>query len=142
VGTNWGDGVLDRNGFMTRVPKVTSLPNERWRLAYDAWGRVIRVVNDTGGATVAEYKYDGLHRRTVKLKFLTSTSWDRRDYYYTCDWQVVEERELLNQTSKTIVATQPKFQYVWDLRYIDALVLSKQDDVNPCLRALPGAKGL
>ncbi len=127
TGTNWGDGELDLNGFMTRVPKVTSLQNERWRLVSDAWLRLIRVVNDTGGATVAEYKYDGLHRRTVKLKFLTSTTWDRRDYYYSCAWQVVEERELLNQTSKTIVATVAKFQHLWGIRYIDEIVLRDEN---------------
>ena len=52
VGTNWGDGVVDLNGFMTRVPKVDALQNQRWRLVSDAWLRVIRVVNDTGGAKI------------------------------------------------------------------------------------------
>ncbi len=125
VGTNWGDGVLDRNGFMTRVPKPGN-EGQRWRLTSDAWLRVMRVVNDTGGATIAEYKYDGLHRRTVKLK-PNGANWDRRDYYYSCEWQVVEERELLNTASKTTVATVPKFQWVWGVTYIDEVVLRDEN---------------
>jgi RHS repeat-associated protein len=125
VGTNWGDGVLDRNGNMTRVPKP-STPNELWQLTYDAWNRLVLVVNDVGGATIAKYKYDGLHRRTVKLK-PNGANWDRRDYYYSCEWQVVEERELLNTASQTTVATVPKFQWLWDIRYIDAVLLRDEN---------------
>jgi RHS repeat-associated protein len=126
VGTNWGDGVVDRNGFMTRVPKVTASLDQRWQLTSDAWLRVVKVVNDTGGATIAEYKYDGLNRRIVKLK-PNGVNWDRRDYYYSCQWQVAEERELLNTASKTTVATVPKFQWVWGTRYIDEVVLRDEN---------------
>ncbi len=126
VGTNWGDGVVNRNGFMTRVPKPGS-EGTRWRLTQDAWGRVFSVVDDvTPNPTIAEYKYDGLHRRTVKLK-PNGANWDRRDYYYTCEWQVVEERELLNTASKTTVATVPKFQWVWGIAYIDEVVLRDEN---------------
>jgi RHS repeat-associated protein len=126
VGTNWGDGAVDRNGFMTRVPKVTSLQNERWQLTSDAWMRVVKVVNDVGGATIAEYKYDALGRRTAKLK-PNGVNWDRRDYYYNGEWQVAEERELLNTASKTTAATVPKFQWIWGTRYVDEVVLRDEN---------------
>jgi hypothetical protein len=125
VGTDWGDGVVDRAGFMTRVPKPGN-EGQRWRLTPDAWGRLVKAVNDSTWATVAEYKYDGLHRRTVKLK-ANGTRWDRRDYYYSADWQVVEERELLSTTSKTTVATVPKYPWVWGTGYIDEVVLRDEN---------------
>jgi RHS repeat-associated protein len=125
TGTNWGDGVVDRNGFMTRVPKPGN-ETQLWELTSDAWLRVVKVVDNVGGATIAEYKYNGLHHRTVKLK-PNGTNWDRRDYYYSCAWQVVEERELLNTLSKTTVATVPKFQWVWGTRYIDEVILRDEN---------------
>lgn len=67
TGTDWGDGEVDLNGQMIRVPKPSSL-NQRYRLTYDAWRRLVKVVDDElPNLTVAEYKYDGLHRRIVKL---------------------------------------------------------------------------
>jgi RHS repeat-associated protein len=125
VGSNWGDGVSDRNGFMTRVPRPGK-ERKRWRLTSDAWQRVVRVAKDGSGKRIAEYKYDGLHRRTVKLK-ANGPRWDRRDYYYSDDWQVVEERELLKTASKSRVATLPKFQWVWGLRHIDEVVFRDEN---------------
>jgi RHS repeat-associated protein len=125
VGTNWGDGVLNRNGFMTRVPRPGK-ERKRWRLTSDAWQRVVGVAKDGSGKKIAEYQYNGLHWRIAKLK-PKGRKWDRVDYYYSCDWQVVEERELLNTASKTTVATVPKFQWVWGTRYIDEVVLRDEN---------------
>jgi len=101
----------------------------RQHYTYDAWNRLVKVQADSGGspgATIAEYQYDGKSRRIVKLK-PNGANWDRRDYYYTCDWQVVEERELLNTASKTTVATVARYQWIWDLRFIDAPVLRDEN---------------
>src|SRR4029078_2101683 len=49
VGTGWGSGVVDKNGFMTRVPKPGN-EGQLWQLTPDAWQRVVKVVNNTGGA--------------------------------------------------------------------------------------------
>jgi RHS repeat-associated protein len=132
VGTDWGDGVLDADGRMTRVPQPAS-PNLLWQLTYDAWGRLVKVVNNTGGAEIAEYKYDGRHRRTVKLK-PHGNKWDRRDYYYSCEWQVVEERERINVTGKTTVATTPILQWVWGTRYVDEVILRDVVPINTAQR--------
>jgi RHS repeat-associated protein len=126
VGTDWADPVLDRDGNMTRVPKPAT-PNQLWRLTYDAWNRLVQVVDDISpNPVIAKHKYDGLHRRIVKLK-PNGANWDRRDYYYSCEWQVVEERELLSTASQTTVATLPKFQWLWDIRYIDAVLLRDEN---------------
>jgi RHS repeat-associated protein len=84
-------------------------------------------------AAVAEYRYDGLNRRIAKAKVATwdpnnnPETWDRTDYYYNASWQVLEERFTAGQASADTVATVAKYQYVWDLRYIDAPVLRDED---------------
>lgn len=119
----WATPVHDASGNMTTAPKP-GLESTALTLTYDAWNRLMKV--QTGATTVAEYQYDALNRRVVKLR-PNGANWNRRDYYYTCGWQVIEERELLNTASKTTAATTPKFQWVWDLRYLDAVVLRDEN---------------
>ena len=98
---------------------------------YDAWNRLAAVYEDSdsdraaptdGGDTlIAEYQYDGLHRRIVKL-LPDVENWKRTDYYYNTSWQVIEERYNGSVGDKTTAATQEKARYVWDTRYIDAPV--------------------
>jgi RHS repeat-associated protein len=80
------------------------------------------------GTTIAEYQYDGRTYRTCKL-VANGGNWDRTDFYYNTSWQILEERTLLT-ANKTTVATLPKHQYVWDVRYIDALIL-RDDNKDP-----------
>ncbi len=97
------------------------------RQSSDAWNRVVKVQDDAETpATVAEYQYDGTNRRVVKL-IPDGENWDRTDYYHQTGWQVVEERYANDQASKTAVATEPKFQYIWSLRYIDAGILRDEN---------------
>ena len=98
-------------------------------LTYDAWNRLVKASADsvgtpgTPGDTVAEYRLDGLGRRIAKVVATqTSGHWDRTDYYYNESWQCLEERKSLNQTDTSAVATTVYAQYLWDIRYIDALV--------------------
>jgi len=47
-----------------------SLSRPRRRPTYDAWNRLVKVQDDDGGEpddTIAEYRYDGLHRRIAKI---------------------------------------------------------------------------
>ncbi len=128
VGTNWIDPVHDLAGNLTQIPQVAS-EGTRQHLTYDAWNRLVKAQADSGGSpgtTIAEYQYNALHQRIAKLK-PNGANWDRRDYYYSCEWQVAEERELLNTASKTTVATTPKYQWVWDLRHQDAVVLRDEN---------------
>ncbi len=128
VGTNWIDPVHDLAGNMTQIPQPAA-EGTRLHLTYDAWNRLAKVQADAGGspgATVAEYLYNGLHQLIAELK-PNGANWNRKDRYFSCEWQVVEERELLNTASKTMVATTPKYQWVWDLRYQDAVVLRDEN---------------
>ena len=77
-------------------------------------------------AAVAEYRYDGLNRRVAKLQ-PDEDKWDRTDYYYNASWQVLEERFAAGQASADTPATVAKYQYVWDLRYIDSPVLRDEN---------------
>jgi len=133
-GTNadWIDPQYDKSGTLKNGPKVgaETVAASRQHYTYDAWNRLVKVQVDNGagapGATIAEYQYDGRNRRIVKLK-PNGANWDRRDYYHTQEWQVVEERELLNTASKTTAATTPKFQWVWDPRYVDTPILRDEN---------------
>ena len=51
---------------------------------YDAWDRLVRVVNN--GTTVASYGYNGLGERITETHGTTTT-----DLYYSAAWQVLEE---------------------------------------------------
>ncbi|HEX7900564.1 MAG TPA: RHS repeat-associated core domain-containing protein [Planctomycetota bacterium] len=132
AGSGGADCQLDQNGnVIAAAPPGAAVSSDLRLYVYDAWNRMVQ--NDTSplGTSITEwYKYDGLHRRIVKLREVTSAGGspvNRVDYYYTSEWQVVEERELLNTSSTTTVATVPKCQYIWDLRYIDAVVLRDEN---------------
>jgi YD repeat-containing protein len=55
-----------------------------------------------------KYSYDGLNRRITQ----TQPAEDPRDFYYSANWQIVEER--LGSTTDA--------QYVWSPVYVDAIV--------------------
>ena len=78
---------------------------------------------------LAEYRYDARHRRIVKL-VPNGSNWDRTDYYYTNAWQIIEERsDTVTAANKDVPVTDVKYQYVWDVRYIDAPIC-RDEDVN------------
>jgi hypothetical protein len=72
---------------------------------------------------LGEYQYDGNHHRIVKFIPASWDRWDRTDFYENGDWQDLEERFLSGTQSKTIVATEVSAQQVYDLRYIDAVMV-------------------
>jgi len=85
---------------------------------FDAWNRLVRAKN-SGGTTIAEYKYDALSRRVSETKSGSTT-----DFYYSASWQVLEERVGGNAT----------VQYTWSPVYVDALILRDRDtDANGSL---------
>jgi RHS repeat-associated protein len=99
--------VQDGAGNMIKAPKVSDWSNAN-AMIYDAWNRLVKVLD--GGATVATYGYDGQNRRITKITGTTT-----RHYYYSNQWQILEER--LNS------ATTADRQFVWGLMGIDNLIL-------------------
>ena len=127
-GGDWIDPTYDKSGNMKSGPIPGTETSRHW-YTYDGWNRLAKVQADLAGApgaTVAEYQYDAQNQRTAKL-IPNGVNWDRTDYYYSLSWQCLEERKLLNTSSKTTPATVPSFQWVWDLRYDDAPVLRDEN---------------
>jgi RHS repeat-associated protein len=94
---------------------------------------------------IEEYRYDALNRRIAKIKPDPEheDKYIRTDFYYTPDWQIAQTRENDNLDSKDTVATARKYEYVWDIRYVDALVVrdeNKNAD-NDCTDAATGIQG-
>jgi len=89
---------------------------------YDAWNRLVKVVDAGTSSTVAEYGYDGRNFRIVTKTYASGVLSEVRHGYYNGDWQLLEERveaaPLPNPQSLI-----PAAQFVWGLRYIDNLIL-------------------
>lgn len=115
TGPSWITPTYDRNGNMTTIPKPTD-PADSFTATYDAWNRMVKV--EAGISTVAEYSYDGLHRRTTKTAGPTT-----RHFYYTSSWQAIEER--------IGSSTSPDRQFIWGPLYIDHLILRDRDTSEP-----------
>jgi RHS repeat-associated protein len=76
--------------------------------------------NGLGGLQpLADFQYDGLNRRTVKMSYSGGSLGETRHMYYSDQWQVLEERVGTSTTAD--------HQFVWGLRYIDDLVLRDRD---------------
>ena len=101
----------DPAGNMIKVPKANDW-GAHYDLTYDAWNRLVKVKE--GSITVAEYAYDGL---TCRVK--TVAAGTTRHYYYSSQWQALEER--LNN------ATAADRQFLWGTRFLDDLVLRDRD---------------
>ena len=97
---------------------------------HDAWNRLVEVKFDDGTVVPrAQYAYSGLNWRTIK-RADTTTPFDgildeQRIMYYSSDWQLLEERIDDDLASGTI---DRHVQYVWGPRYIDDIVLHRQDE--------------
>jgi RHS repeat-associated protein len=100
----------DLAGNMTTVPQVNDW-EETVDLKWDAWNRLVEVVD--GESTVGVYRYDGKTRRVTKETDAT------RHYYYSDQWQILEERIDDETTADR--------QFVWGQRYLDDLVLRDRD---------------
>ncbi len=75
-------------------------------------------VRDGSGETVKRYAYDGLHRRISETAGGVTT-----DFYYSDQWQVLEERVA---SGGTLVL---RAHYVWPLVYVDTLIL-REGNIN------------
>jgi RHS repeat-associated protein len=109
----WETPLYDAAGNTTRLPKPAN-PGDVFQLKYDAWNRVVEV--KSGANVVQQNKYDGLHRRIIKEKYVSGTLSETRHYYYNENWQVVEERVGTDPATATVDAL-----YVWHPQYVDSL---------------------
>ena len=86
-------------------------------LAYDAWGRLVAVDVDADSVVDVTFAYDALNRKVLVDQ--TEAAGGEKAWYYTQQWQVLEERDA--STGDVEV------QYVWSPVYVDAIVLRDED---------------
>lgn len=103
---------------------------------YDAWNRLVKVWSNDGSSTVdiARYQYNGQHWRSQKI-VNTSILQDsptglsqRREMYYSADWQLLEERIDDDWPGDEGTSTIDRVaQQVWGLAGIDEPILRRED---------------
>ena len=104
---------FDAAGNMTQSPQPANWSAAN-TLKYDAWNRLVDVA--AGSTTVATYAYDGLTRRILK-----TVSGEVIDYYYSSQWQVLEERD--SSLSSSSSSEDGITQFVWGLQSGDEVIL-------------------
>jgi RHS repeat-associated protein len=109
AGSN-GQVGYDLAGNMTMTPQPGNW-SASYTLTFDAWNRLVTAIN--GATIVAQYAYDGRKFRVSK-----TASGTTRHYYYSSQWQVLEER-----IGSSPGSVSPDRQNVWGFRYVDDLVL-------------------
>ncbi len=121
AGSAWAQPAYDKNGNMTTVPQPAN-PGSAYTATYDAWNRLVKLVDLPTGNTVQVSQYDGRKYRTVRETYTSGTLSEARHYYYSHRWQSLEKR--LGTSPDTAA---PERQFVWGERYIDNLVIRDRD---------------
>jgi RHS repeat-associated protein len=147
AGASWATPGYDAAGNMTTVPQPAD-PTTSYTATYDAWNRLVKLEEEVSGSnssssgggggpqTVQENQYDARRYRTVRKDYSGGVLSETRHFYYTEQWQSIEERVGTSST--------PERQHVWGLRYIDDLVRRERDtdgdgDLDESLYALQDA---
>ncbi len=113
VGAAWSIPTYDLNGNMVTIPQPAD-PATEFAATYDAWNRLVKLVDAVSDNTVQENQYDGRNYRTVVSSFSSGTLSETRRAYYSDQWQVLEERVASE--------SDPDRQFVWGMQYVDGLV--------------------
>jgi len=124
AGPTWIVPAYDAVGNTITIPELSD-PTQSLTAVYDAWNRMVSI--SAGTTSVGKYQYDGRNFRIVKQTYTSGTLTETRDFYFTSNWQDIEE-----QVSGSMVD-----QYVWAPRsmveagimYVDQLIC--RDDTTP-----------
>ena len=65
VGSAWATPAYDHNGNMTTIPQPAT-PTSAFTGVYDAWNRLVRLLDPSSGNTVQTNAYDGRNFRTIR----------------------------------------------------------------------------
>ncbi|WP_437191559.1 RHS repeat domain-containing protein [Planctomicrobium sp. SH527] len=118
VGPTWAEPAYDPAGNMTAIPQSAD-PETSFTATWDAWNRLVKLLDDDTAETIAEYLYDVTNRRILKKLYASGVLDQTRHIYLSSSNQVLEER--------VDAATAASMQNVWGLMYIDGLVLRDRD---------------
>ncbi len=125
VGLTWATPAYDAAGNMTTIPEPASLTTG-YTATYDAWNRLVKLVDASTSQTVQENQYDGRKFRTVIKSYNSGTLTETRHAYFDDNWRCVEER--------VGTSTSTDRQFIWGSQYIDDLILRDRDtDANGSL---------
>ena len=125
VGPTWTTPQYDPAGNTTSFPKPAD-PTESFTAVYDAWNRMVKVIDNETDHVVQENVYDGRNFRVIKKTYDAGVLDETRHIYYTSSWRAIEERLGTDPDS-----ADPAQQYAWGIRYIDDLVLRDRDTSEP-----------
>ena len=120
----------DAGNLTSRFVRVGTADVE-WRYAYDAWNRLvgIAVVPDTTPAPRAEFGYNALHERVLRLADADLDGVDleeRTRFYYDASWRIIEEHTDVYEDS--VWEPVGVLQRVWGLMYLDEMLAYHRDD--------------
>ena len=118
VGPIWAVPAYDLAGNMTTIPHSDD-PSESLTATWDAWNRLVKLVDTSTSNTIAEYQYDASNRRILKKLYTSGTLTQTRHIYVSNSNQVLEERLNTSASAAT--------QNIWGLQYIDGLILRDRD---------------
>ena len=72
AGPAWAQPAYDKNGNMTTIPQPAN-PGSAYTATYDAWNRLVKLVDAPTGDTVQVNQYDGRKYRTVRETYTSGT---------------------------------------------------------------------
>ncbi|MDB5337519.1 MAG: hypothetical protein JWN70_3138 [Planctomycetaceae bacterium] len=123
AGPTWIEPAYNPAGNMTGVPQPDD-PTASYTALYDAWNRLISLMDNSTSNTVSKYQYDGAKRRLVQNTYVSGVLDEIRHFYYSepNQWQDIEER--LGSSPDSATAER---QILWGLRHIDDCVLRNRD---------------
>ena len=116
AGPSWTTPALQPGRQHDDDPATRPIRLSRTPATYDAWNRLVKL--EDGADTVAEHVFDGAKRLVVRKKYVSGSLSQTRHFYYTSQWQTIEERL---ESGGSILSTADR-QFTWGLRYIDDLV--------------------
>eukprot|EP00456_Euglypha_rotunda_P068645 TRINITY_DN59_c0_g1_i2.p1 TRINITY_DN59_c0_g1~~TRINITY_DN59_c0_g1_i2.p1 ORF type:complete len:983 (+),score=74.93 TRINITY_DN59_c0_g1_i2:129-2951(+) len=125
AGPHWITPSYDAAGNTSILPKPSD-PTQGLLAIYDAWNRLVTLVDSVGNQTIERNVYDGRSFRAYRVDYTSNEISEVRHFYYSSRWQSIEER-----LGTTPASSSPERQFVWGQRYLDDLVLrdrSTDDD--------------
>ena len=123
TGTDWADPAYDAAGNAILIPQFIDKV-EHFELIYDAWNRLVKVMNHDNDKEVQRNEYDGFNRRIVRKEYslVSGTLNETRHFYYNRDWQVLVE--AVEDTSSEVADAM----YSYHPHYVDAVAVRIRDD--------------
>jgi RHS repeat-associated protein len=121
IGSAWPMPEYDEAGNLTVMPQPVD-PTKSYMATYDAWNRMVQLVDTSDSAIVEQNQYDPRSFRTLQKGYADGILEESRHWFYSSRWQSLEER--LGDTPNS---ADPERQQVWGRRYIDDLVQRDRD---------------